>query len=524
MWKNYEGASAWKTPTLAAILALSTVLTGCSQDNNPGDKASPSTTGMANHPAEIKWMQYPAMVEEGSYGQKYMEDKFQVKLTGYPQTWEESVQKQQLSIAGGDIPDVIFIKDPSTLFKFASQGLLAEVTLPDIQKNMPKTKAAMDSFAPQAWAYTRFQGKNYGLPTFYWTGQFTAKQLWRQDLLEKAGVTKVPETIGEFTQTFAALKKIGVYGMSTGGNSWYNTFHSVFGAYGVMPMQWMVKDGRVVNGATQPEAKEALAQLAEWYKAGYIDPDFITGADLLPKFIAGKYALNDSASIAWVDEANPSSPVSSIKQSHPDGKVIFGPPPTGPRGQQGAWAWGGGGNIWAFGKQLEKDPEKLSKILAMIETLQNDEQTFVDLAFGAQGKHWEYEDASLKFEGGMRTLSPYEDKAKKHAEGLSEYYATTLWGAQPVPDLYRKFVNKQQLANYQMYNFPVFDLFGKPDVLPSAGKYWADLQKLKVETYARIIMGEKPLSSFEDFVKKWNEAGGEVLEQEANDLYKQIKK
>jgi len=45
------------------------------------------------------------------------------------------------------------------------------------------------------------------------------------------------------------------------------------------------------------------------------------------------------------------------------------------------------------------------------------------------------------------------------------------------------------------------------------------LIKLKTDTYAAIIRGDKPISVFDDFVKQWNDRGGSQLEKEANDLY-----
>ncbi|RAV06385.1 extracellular solute-binding protein [Paenibacillus sp. YN15] len=528
-FKGDQTKSSWLAGTVTVLLAASVALAGCAKDSDskgnttasPGASAGAAATPV--QPMEINWMQYPAIFEKGAYGFKYMEDTFNIKLTHYSRSWEEAVQKQQLQLTTNDIPDVMFVNDPANLFKYVTQGLIAEVKLQDIEKYMPSYKKKMDEFAPQGWAYTSLQGKNYGIPTFYWTGQFNAKSFWRTDLLEKAGITKIPETIDEYTAAFEALKKIGVYGISTNGKSYYGMFHTIFGAYGVMPTQWVLKDGKVVNGAVQPEAKEALGKLAEWYKAGYIEPDFATGADLNPKFISGKYALYDTGNPGSIDESQANSLISSIKKVNPEGKMEMAPLPKGPQGKSGGWAWGGAGNIWAFGKQLEKDPAKMARIMEIIEKITTDEQAFIDLGLGVEGKHWAYNDPALKGAGGIKVLPPYNDKAQKQAEGLSDTFGVTLWGAQTSPELYEKYTKKETLELFKKYNAPVVDLFGKSDVLPSAGKYFADLQKLKMETYARIVMGEQPLSYFDEFVKKWNEIGGSILEKEANEFYQSMK-
>lgn len=524
----------FKRGILAAVtlvLAVFVALAGCSKSTGgASETASPSgspssATATPAAPLTIDWVNFPGSTTESNYVSQYFEKKFNIKLKQvYTTAYGDYKQKLQLRLSSGDIPDVMFVFDPGDLNKYASQGLLAEVPMDTITKYAPKTKAGLDKQAPQGWYYTNVNGKNYGLPTFYYTGQFHTKQMWRTDLLEKAGIKKIPQTIDEFTQAFAALKKIDVYGMSTGGNSFYKQFQTIFGAYGVMPTQWMLKDGKVVNGAVQPEAKEALAQLAEWYKAGYIDPEFVTGKDLDPKFISGKYAFYDNANVYSLDETNPNSFINLVKKADPNSKVEFGPLPKGPQGKTGGWAWGTAGNIWAFGKQLEKDPAKLQKALQIIDEIQNNEETWLALAWGEQGKHWDYNNPAQGADSGLKRLAPYNDPTKVQAEGLADISnGTTLWAAQPNIDMIGKYYGKKMQDLYKLYNNSISDIFGKSDILPSSGKYWGDLIKLKTDTYAAIVRGDKPVSYFDDFVKQWNEKGGSQLEKEANDLYNSMK-
>lgn len=510
---------------LATALLGAAALSGCTAGGNDPAPAA-GANGQSGARLEIDWMNYPGAIAEQSYGQQYLESTFGIKLKKlYPIAYADFKQKQQIQLSSGEVPDVLFILDPGELSKYASQGLLAEVPLDLIAKHAPRTKANLDKQAPQGWYYTNVGGKNYGLPTFYFTGQFHAKQVWRTDLLTKAGVAKIPETLEEFTAAFAALKKIGVYGMSTTGQSYYNQFHTIFGAYGLMPTQWMLKDGKVVNAAVQPEAKEALTLLADWYKAGYIDPEFVTGKDLGPKFNAGKYAFMDSAHVTSTDEDNPNSIVSAVRKVNPEGKVAFGPLPKGPKGLSGGWAWGTAGNIWAFGKQLEKQPEKLAKALEMMDAMQNDENTWLALAWGEKGKHWDFKDAAKGVEGGLKRTPSYEDVTMLQKDGIVDLASgVTFWGAQPNIDIIAKYYGKSGLEKFQLYNRSIFDLFGKSDILPSSGKYWGDLLKLKTEAYAAIVRGDKPAAYFDEFVKQWNDKGGAQLEKEANELYQASKK
>ncbi|MOA52356.1 hypothetical protein D3C78_1756440 [compost metagenome] len=52
---------------------------------------------------------------------------------------------------------------------------------------------------------------------------------------------------------------------------------------------------------------------------------------------------------------------------------------------------------------------------------------------------------------------------------------------------------------------------------------WAKLEKLENETFLNIIVGDLPLSAFDDFVMEWNRLGGEKITNEVNEIVNQIK-
>ncbi|MDG0813866.1 type 2 periplasmic-binding domain-containing protein [Cohnella rhizosphaerae] len=275
--------------------------------------------------------------------------------------------------------------------------------------------------------------------------------------------------------------------MSTNGNSDYAAFQKIFGAFGVMPIQWMAKDGQVTNGAVMPEAKEALTLLADWYGKGYIDPEFVTGKNLGEKHLDGVYAYNDTASIYSTDESSSNSTISALKAVNPAGKVEFGTLPKGPRGESGGWSWGTAANGISFGAQLKDQPEKMQLALEIIDAVINDEETFVPLAYGTQGKHWDFKNGTDLKEG-VKYLPPYDDAVKLKEEGIKA--GETYFGGRPGFDIFYKYYGDQLVAINEKYaSNPVADIFGKPDILPSSGQYWGDLKKLKIETYAAIVRG-----------------------------------
>ncbi|MNN91594.1 hypothetical protein D3C81_2097260 [compost metagenome] len=53
---------------------------------------------------------------------------------------------------------------------------------------------------------------------------------------------------------------------------------------------------------------------------------------------------------------------------------------------------------------------------------------------------------------------------------------------------------------------------------------WAKLEKLENETFLNIIVGDLPLSAFDDFVMEWNRLGGEKITNEVNEIVNYVNK
>jgi putative aldouronate transport system substrate-binding protein len=519
-----KGKKGWLLYSVTLLIVIGLVAAGCSGNSGNNVQPSPASTpseslGQGSDPSqeviELTWM-VNDVVLPNSLGQKFVEDRFNVKLNIITVPRADYVQRQQIMMTTGEVPDVMIVMDPNEMKKYVDQGLLAEVPVELIEQYAPGIKSELDNNATEGWFYTEHNEKNYGVPTLF-GGKNTTTSAWRVDLLEKAGIAKKPETIDEMTAAFEALKKINVYGTSSNGNSDYLTFQKIFGAFGIMPIQWTERNGQVMNGAVMPEAKEALTLLADWYSKGYIDPEFVTGKDLSPKFLDGVFAYNDNVSINATDESNPNSAISALKKINPDGKIELGLLPKGPRGESGGWSWGTAANGISFGVHMENQPEKLQRALEIIDTVINDEEVYVQLSYGTQGKHWNFKNGTDLTEG-IEYMPPYDDVIKLREEGIKG--GETFFGGRPNFELFYKYSGERLKEIYETYGKnPIADIFGKPDILPSAGLYWGDLKKLKIEAYAAIIRGDQPIDYFDSFVKQWNDMGGEQLRQEAQALY-----
>jgi len=132
----------------------------------------------------------------------------------------------------------------------------------------------------------------------------------RSDLLKKWGMD-VPETIDDWTAYFAKAKEAGFTKALTGDNGLlsfrYPDNHSYNVAYDVGTAFYLEGD-EVVFAPFQKGYKEYIAQMAEWYKAGYIDPGIITndGVKIETNLVNGLSAAGSGsigATLGTVDAA-----------------------------------------------------------------------------------------------------------------------------------------------------------------------------------------------------------------------------
>ena len=60
--------------------------------------------------------------------------------------------------------------------------------------------------------------------------------------------------------------------------------------------------------------------------------------------------------------------------------------------------------------------------------------------------------------------------------------------------------------------------------LASAADYQDELDKLRDETFTKIIRGDLPVDAFDEFVTEWFRLGGQQLTDEANEWYATLEK
>ena len=482
-------------------------------------------------------------------------------------------QKLDLAFASNDMPDVISAT-PAQIAKYAKAGLL--VPLDDLieQYASPLVKWGLeDAVESTQGAYFlpgTVDGKIYSIPVMSDTIVFWNNGFIRMDILKELGMD-VPTNLDELEAVFDAYiaKYPGSYPLAMENS--LAAMQIVNAPYKVGKGYWIKKDdGTIGYGSIQPEAKQALGRMAEWYQKGYIDPEFVVkdGAKMNETAIAGDFLVYYGS---WASIATPFTPMWANK---PEADPQILPFLNGEDGSTRVYV-----KSWFTGMKAIttacEHPEALFYLLnenwdsrfrsdmeirELMEkeygytfkypvteelTPNNLEEVARDYPQATQPRElWKYdypEDIQgmgyfknfythyakiFGFTGEPVSVLNRDLKSMAEAVRTNDMSLLTVNGK----SMYDEWTNSNpnmltNWANTEAY-WSDFEKSGQyvADVFAGAAtdtmtEKQAYLDKLELETYTRIIMGTQPLDSFDTFVTDWMNNGGEQITKEVNDWY-----
>jgi putative aldouronate transport system substrate-binding protein len=218
-----------------------------------------------------------------------LEPKTNVKVEWTNIAGADYQEKKNLILASGDLPDAFWNTgfSDNDIVTYGGNGTLIPLeelidqyapNLKEIFKKRPEIRKAIT--APDGHIYTLpmvIEFQDIGATPFF----FSINKAW----LDKLGM-QVPTTFDELHDVLVAFKTQDPNGNGKADeipfsfifNFWCADIGDWFGAFN-MPDNLnhrIVRDGKVIFTATQPEYKEALAYFHEWYAEGLIDPESFT--------------------------------------------------------------------------------------------------------------------------------------------------------------------------------------------------------------------------------------------------------
>ena len=528
------------------------------------------TMNMSLSPLLIEQIPEGYTVEENEYTQWTRETMGIV----YKAKWiapspEVNSQRINLAIVSGDIPDVIACTG-NELAALVQANLVIPWDGLLEQYGSPLTNEILDAFNETTqggfYAPYTYNQQKYGLPTPADIWAMTWNSNWiRTDILQALG-KEMPETLADLEDIMAAYKT--AYPDGIGLTLWTTDtaiggIESIMGAFSVFPGKWMeAEDGSLVYGSVQPAAKDGLAVLSDWYQKGYLDKEFVV-KDLAKSrelFTAGNgLCYVGSWGAVW-------SPFPDLMTNVESATMAMYGPLKNANGKPAVMlnnAYGAGGGVLAINAKFA-NPEAI--IYAFNEdnasnSVYRNNEALRERMKSDYGYEFRYPvtpyqtpmnpDAlpgAYEFEYTPEQIGP---GYFNHAGGIYNYGPHVNQGATELVDQYLRIMEADANGTYD--NLTQLDKDEKQKylaiserrwpALASAVQMWKDrmdagdisydkfagaptetmieknayLKKLELETYASIIMGEKPLDAFDAFVDEWNNAGGADITKEVNE-------
>lgn len=379
--------------------------------------------------------------------------------------------------------------------------------------------------------------------------------MWiRQDWLDALGL-QVPKTVDDLEKVAEAFvtkdpdgngvaDTIGIVGPSNTGflaNVGQNQFgfDAIFASYGAFPRYWLKdKSGSVTYGSIAPETKEALGKLAEMYKKGLIDPELLVRSDSSEPVLAGKAGIffgpwwsgytvqNSVLENPTYDWQAYEVPLNS------EGKFVSGmSAPT---------------NQYIVVTKNCKNPEAAAKIINL---LLRDEESWIASGLKAKLNPSDVYPLFNVYDNANEIEVSY-DYLKKYMNGeikMEDVDFSTHKLLKNDMEVIKK-LKKEPYDNYSIKNWDltkeeapanigrlisimvgarplmedgydkVYSLYyGQTDTMASK---WSNLEKLQEETFAKIVLGQASIDSFDDFTKKWLAQGGQDIINEVAEIAK----
>ncbi len=522
---------------LAAIMLIA-IFSGCSKGTS-GDQTTPTqkptetskpaeggeeTSEFTGYPmdkmdTELTWWvgqgytlnEAYATAEESPFHTN-LQEMVGVKINWqFPTAGTDGTQAMNLMLASDTLPDIIFNNLMKDIERYMEEGVVRDLT------------DYMESYSPAYYAHLKSKdiydkymktdsGKYYGYGFFRedggWNDTYQGP-LVRQDWLNELGL-EAPKTISDWDNVLRAFKD--EYGAVFTG-PWSRvkaTFISgAFGAYSLADFKLFIDDnGKVQLAQAQPEWRDYMAKLNEWWAAGLIDQDLTvnTDAEVRTKVLNGVSGLAYSSMgqlSNWVNDAkNEGTGADWVGLQYPKGddgtlSMVFG-------------GYGIGSVVAVITTSCPD--EKLETAMRVLDYAYTEEGNLF-WNFGKQGESWDYDE-----NGEPMYLDIVVNDPNGLNNAISKYGGSTWSGSciQATKLLYLKNEPVSIEAN-DLWFYPNEDVTAKwtfpsgvtmtTDETNTIDEIQSAISTYVSETAVKYMTGEESVDNFDKFVEQLNSMG-----------------
>lgn len=387
-------------------------------------------------------------------------------------------------ISGGDLPDMMMISSRLSHRADVLTRLCADLS-DHLSGSAAKDYPFLANIPKDAWLSTAYGGGIYALPiprAIVGTIFFA-----RTDLIRQRGLNATPASYAEFAELAKGMTDAKAHHWAFGAAKGTITFIGIM--LGV-PNVWQEKGGRFVSEYETPQRKEALARTAELARAGTFHPDAFGGKlQVRDLFGNGTLGFDADGYAAWDLLASTYGvEVGNLVAPRYDGG--------------GTAAHRAGATAFAITAFKKADKDRIQQLLRICNWLAAPLGTseYMFRKFGVEGTHYTVKD-------GVPTLT---DKGKVEVALPLDYVAAPPNVLGPGD---RTRVDAQRA--YQEKVVPTIvrnpsDGLYSATAVDKAGQMSQIIDAAELD----IVSGRKPVSSWDDAVKSWRQAGGDAARAE----------
>lgn len=495
---------------LSAVTGLSLVLGACSSNNegasSPAGSAAPSSAeaSASGAPREqtFTFLNYsnPSWpYDENWKVWQYIKEKTGVTLDIQLPAGNLLEDALSLTIASGDLPDLMWTQEKRVADKFGQQGALVNIL--DYVDEMPNFKAWMEKYPTETQNVLSSDGKMYVFPNQGLGESNRRTWMYREDVFKKLNLT-TPATWEELYETLKKLKAEYPDSYPLTFRNGLRYFYDFGAGFNVAAPVEAQKASIYRDGATgewkyapiQSEYKDMLVYFNKFYNEGLIPKDFLTiDTKMWQDIVSTNRAFVTLDYMGRIDFYN-----TALRPDNPEFSMNFMPPPAG---------WEGGPQKNAFTATMEEGfmiSSKSSKIKEIVK--------FIDFFYTEEGRElvsWGKEGETYDGEGFIEKYADITDLRKK--TGLSTDGAYTWFDF----DAHISVSSPELQSAYEQA--PQYDgekqslLSFTPEEQQILSTKGDSLNSHRDENFAKFIIGTRSFDEWDKFAEEQKKLGYEEI-------------
>lgn len=510
---------SWKKwISCVSALSLAVGVGACSSADKGDDTSASHSSGATTAAQSGKFRMfasdfnaaYPATASKDFPAIKYMAEKTNVDLDLVLIPHGQYAEQLRIKFASGDIPDVYqtwSIADSEPV----QNGLAMELN-DLIDKYGPNLKARIPK---STWDAVTINGKIMAIPSPPNANAPAERVLYvRKDWMDKLGL-KEPKTSDELLNVLRAFKEKDPNGngladeIPLSSREKFTWLDNIFGMWGVNLSDFSLYNNEIIPGFVHPNTKKALEFIRTLYAEKLLDSEFLSNnaTTWKQKILADKVGMfnhNQTTGGSWYRDLR-----DSLKSNkNVDIMAIPTPKGSGYDGPVGRVEQPLGKTFIIF-----KQSKNAEAVVKFFDWLVTDEGNF----FATYG----FEGEALIRQGNELT---YEVGKEKNFQSVWRY---SIFDIIDLDSVSSQIKGDAEIDTRAKQAIEVSKKEGIPNPvaampIPKSLLSQSDLNwngSLFQEAAAKIIVGDKPLEYFDEFVSIWKKQGGDSIIKEATEWY-----